>query len=165
VGKAAKSKTIFQPIGKLITEEDRGKVKIADIFADEEPIKPNYIKADNRQWENHKKGEDYRLEYVLSKFTKIKTFKNNQKAIIKCGLENHNIFVCMPTGGGKSLTFQLLTFLVKGVYVCVLPLVSLIFDQEHQAKILGIEAYSLTANTRGGEVKSIYSKLTEFQQS
>jgi len=44
----------------------------------------------------------------------------------------------MPTGGGKSLTFQTLTFLIKGVYLCVLPLISLIFDQEYQAKILGI---------------------------
>lgn len=53
----------------------------------------------------------------------------------------------MPTGGGKSLTFQILTFLMKGVYLCILPLISLIHDQEYQAKILGIEAYSLTANT------------------
>jgi len=75
---------------------------------------------------------------VLQKFTKIKEFKNNQKAIIKCGLENHNIFVCMPTGGGKSLTFQVLTFIIKGIYLCVLPLISLIFDQEMQAKKMGI---------------------------
>ena len=44
----------------------------------------------------------------------------------------------MPTGGGKSLTFQVLTFLIKGVYICVMPLISLIFDQEIQAKSMGI---------------------------
>lgn len=98
----------------------------------------NYIRADNKAWENHNPREDFRLEYVLSKLPNIKTFKNNQKAVIKCGLERHNIFVCMPTGGGKSLTFQVLTFLDKGVYICVLPLISLIFDQEYQAKIMGI---------------------------
>lgn len=37
--------------------------------------------------------------------------------------------------------------MVKGVYLCVLPLVSLIYDQECQAKMLGIEVYSLTANS------------------
>ena len=101
----------------------------------------------------------------MSKFPKIREFKNNQKAIIKCGLEGHNIFVCMPTGGGKSLTFQVLTFLIKGVYLCVLPLISLIFDQERQAKMLGIEAYSLTANTNPSDVKSIYNKLHSFENS
>ena len=35
----------------------------------------------------------------------IKNFKNNQKAIINCVLGNNDTFVCMPTGGGKSLTF------------------------------------------------------------
>jgi superfamily II DNA helicase RecQ len=113
----------------LITEQDRKKVKIQDVFVKEAPLKPNYKNADNTYWENFRKEEDYRLEYVLSKFPSIKQFQNNQKAIIKCGREGHNIFVCMPTGGGKSLTFQFLTFLIKGVYICVLPLISLIFDQ------------------------------------
>lgn len=71
----------------------------------------------------------------------------------------------MPTGGGKSLTFQFLTFLIKGVYLCILPLVSLIFDQEYQAKMLGIEAYSLTANTTQSDTKSIYNKLLNFERA
>ena len=74
----------------------------------------------------------------MSKFPKIKSFKNNQKAIIKCAMEGNDVFVCMPTGGGKSLTFQTLSFLKKGVYLCVLPLISLIIDQEAQANMLGI---------------------------
>lgn len=68
----------------------------------------------------------------------------------------------MPTGGGKSLTFQILTFLIKGVFLCILPLISLIFDQEYQANMLGIEAYSLTANTSPADVKMIYNKLNNF---
>jgi len=99
------------------------------VFAKHEPLRINYKKADVNEWENHKKNEDFRLEYVLRKLPNIKKFKNNQKAIIKCALENTNIFVCMPTGGGKSLTFQVLTFLSKGIYICVMPLISLIFDQ------------------------------------
>lgn len=71
----------------------------------------------------------------------------------------------MPTGGGKSLTFQFLTFLNKGIYVCVLPLISLIFDQEYQAKLLGIEAYSLTANTKSADLKQIFQKLENFRES
>lgn len=56
----------------------------------------------------------------------------------------NDVFVCMPTGGGKSLTFQAMTFIQKGVYLCILPLVSLIMDQEYHAKNFGIKAYSFT---------------------
>ena len=137
VSKANKKKVI-EPKGRLITDEDRKKLKIENVFVKEEPLKPNYILADTQYWEGYRQSEDYRLEYVLRRFPYIKKFQNNQKAIIKCGREGNNIFVCMPTGGGKSLTFQFLTFLVKGVYICVLPLISLIFDQEYQAKLMGI---------------------------
>jgi hypothetical protein len=40
-----------------------------------------------------------------------------------------NLLYQLPTGGGKSLTFQSLTVLLKGVFLCILPLISLIFDQ------------------------------------
>ncbi len=66
---------------------------------------------------------------ALKHFPHIKSFKNNQKAIIKCALNNKDVFTCIPTGGGKSLIFQILTFVKKGVYLCILPLVSLIYDQ------------------------------------
>ncbi len=65
----------------------------------------------------------------MKKFSHIKTFKNNQKAIIKCALNDKNVFTCIPTGGGKSLIFQILTFIKKGIYLCILPLISLIYDQ------------------------------------
>lgn len=135
-----------------------------DVFAKHEPLRINYKKANIHEWESHKKNEDFRLDYVLKRLPNIKQFKNNQKAIIKCALENtNNIFVCMPTGGGKSLTFQVLTFLNKGIYICVMPLISLIFDQEMQARKMGIEAYSMTANTSHSDVKLIYQKLNNFR--
>lgn len=80
-------------------------------------------------WERNSRIEDYKLQFVLRKFPKIKDYRNNQKAIIKCSLLGNDVFVCMPTGGGKSLTFQAMTFIEKGVYLCILPLVSLIIDQ------------------------------------
>ena len=73
---------------------------------------------------------DDKLEQILKKhFKNVKSFRNNQRAIIKCSLSGEDVFVCMPTGGGKSLTFQVQTYVKKGVYLCVLPLVSLIHDQ------------------------------------
>jgi superfamily II DNA helicase RecQ len=45
-----------------------------------------------------------------------------------------------------------------------MPLISLIFDQEMQAKKMGIEAYSMTANTSQSEYKFIYQKLNSFRE-
>ena len=75
---------------------------------------------------------------ALRNFPHVKDFKNNQKAIIKCSLNGNDVFTCIPTGGGKSLIFQLMTFIQKGVYLCILPLISLIYDQEMQAQQFNI---------------------------
>lgn len=93
------------------------------------------------------------LKDALRYFSHIKDFKNNQKAVIKCALNNNDVFVCIPTGGGKSLIFQIMTFIKKGIYLCILPLISLIYDQEIQAQKFNIEAYSLTGATNGGKTK------------
>lgn len=114
------------------------------------------------EWEKNRGIQDYKLQFVLRKFNKIKDYRNNQKAIIKCSLLGNDVFVCMPTGGGKSLTFQVMTFIQKGVYLCILPLVSLIIDQQDQAKKLSIQAYSLTGSKQIQDNKMIYQKLLHY---
>ena len=63
----------------------------------------------------------------------------------------------MPTGGGKSLTFQVMTFIDPGIYLCILPLVSLIHDQERQAQMLKIKAVSFHGAKEHKENKKIFT--------
>jgi ATP-dependent DNA helicase RecQ len=68
---------------------------------------------------------DKDLKDVLQKFFGFGTFKGEQKEIIENVLEGKDSFVLMPTGGGKSLTYQLPSIILEGTAIVISPLISL----------------------------------------
>ena len=76
-----------------------------------------------------------------------KKFRINQHEIINANLSNRDIFVCMPTGGGKSLTFQIPAIIQYGVTIIIMPLLSLIMDQVTYLKGLGINVLFLNSES------------------
>ena len=71
----------------------------------------------------------YNLEKNLNKFFGFKQFKGLQKPIIKNIIDNNDTFVLMPTGGGKSLCFQLPAIIKKGTAIVISPLIALMKNQ------------------------------------
>ena len=71
----------------------------------------------------------YNLEKDLNKFFGFKQFKGLQKPIIKNIIDNNDTFVLMPTGGGKSLCFQLPALIKKGTAIVISPLIALMKNQ------------------------------------
>ena len=69
------------------------------------------------------------LQEALKKYFGFDTFKGDQKAIIQNVLDGKDTFVLMPTGGGKSLCYQLPSLLLDGVAIVVSPLIALMKNQ------------------------------------
>jgi RecQ family ATP-dependent DNA helicase len=90
-------------------------------------------------------GTSSEIEEINTKVFKNSKFRENQKEIILSSLQGKDIFVCMPTGGGKSLTFQLPALMNKGLTIVIMPLISLIHDQVSHLNKLNIECRVLGA--------------------
>ena len=65
------------------------------------------------------------LHDLLKKIFGFETFKGNQEVIIKNVLAGKDTFVIMPTGGGKSMCYQLPALISKGTAIIISPLISL----------------------------------------
>ncbi|KAI5619119.1 ATP-dependent DNA helicase Q5 [Silurus asotus] len=82
--------------------------------------------------------------------------ENVVKAVIK---GDRDVFVCMPTGAGKSLCYQLPAMLASGITLVISPLIALIQDQVEHLKALNIPACSINSKLPSGERKQILDDL------
>ena len=94
----------------------------------------------------------------------LKRFRAQQFEAINAALLGHHCFVLMPTGGGKSLCYQLPAILTPGVTFIVSPLKSLIIDQVQKLNALNLPAAHLLSEINGkssSETDYIYMDLSK----
>ncbi|MFW6359537.1 MAG: DNA helicase RecQ [Chroococcales cyanobacterium] len=93
------------------------------------------------------------LEAALKHFFGYDSFRPGQRKIVEEALQNRDLLVIMPTGGGKSICFQLPALLKPGLTVVVSPLISLMQDQVDALRDNGIAATFLNSTLSWDEVK------------
>ncbi|MEO0456685.1 MAG: DNA helicase RecQ [Cyanobacteria bacterium P01_A01_bin.114] len=99
------------------------------------------------------------LEKALKHFFGYDTFRHDQRTVIEQVLKNQDALVVMPTGGGKSLCYQLPALLKIGVTIVVSPLIALMQDQVQALEDNGIAATFLNSSLSFEELRSREQRL------
>ncbi|MBR5684719.1 MAG: RecQ family ATP-dependent DNA helicase [Muribaculaceae bacterium] len=95
---------------------------------------------------------------VLKKYWGYESFRPLQQDIIESVLDGRDTLGLMPTGGGKSITFQVPTMAMDGMALVVTPIISLMKDQVDRLRALRIKAAYLYAGLTRAEVNRTYEK-------
>ncbi len=93
------------------------------------------------------------LRYFLQLLFRKRDFRDGQLPILNRALQLQPVIGLLPTGGGKSLTYQLAALLQPGVTLVIDPLVSLMKDQEDGLKSNGIDACAVINSSQSGDEK------------
>lgn len=92
---------------------------------------------------------------ILKQFWGYDDFRGSQKQIINTVLSGQDVLALMPTGGGKSVCYQVPSLAMEGICIVVSPLVALIQDQVAQLKKRGIKAIALTGGIPPSELNDL----------
>ncbi|WWD07841.1 hypothetical protein V865_005947 [Kwoniella europaea PYCC6329] len=99
------------------------------------------------------------VSQTLKRVFHLNEFRLCQEGVINAAVDKRDIVCVMPTGGGKSLTYQLPAVMGRGLTIVISPLLALIWDQVRALKEIGVECVMMTGATSTSEQNEIYERM------
>ena len=96
---------------------------------------------------------------ILQKYWGFSSFRDSQEDIIEAVLNKRDVVTILPTGGGKSLCYQVPGLILEGVCLVISPLISLMNDQTEQLRNNGIKALTIKSKATTDEIVSLFDNL------
>ncbi|WP_299679057.1 ATP-dependent DNA helicase RecQ [uncultured Tenacibaculum sp.] len=96
---------------------------------------------------------------ILKRYWGFDTFRTQQLEIIESVLNDKDTIALLPTGGGKSICYQIPALIKEGICIVVSPLIALINDQVNSLDAKGIKAFHIPAGSSQDEVVRIFDNL------
>ncbi|MDZ4668090.1 MAG: DNA helicase RecQ [bacterium] len=114
---------------------------------------------------DNKEGGIPDLKEALRNYFGFDSFKGDQEAIVKNLLEGNDTFVIMPTGGGKSVCYQLPALIMPGTAIIISPLIALMKNQVDAIRSLSHEsvAHFLNSSLNKGEITAVKKDINAGQ--
>lgn len=97
--------------------------------------------------------------HVLKQYFGHSSFREGQEALIDAVLSGRDAFGIMPTGGGKSICYQLPALMLNGVALVISPLISLMKDQVMALKNAGVNTAFVNSSLSSEQMKTVYRNL------
>ena len=102
-----------------------------------------------------------RARQVLKEYYGYDSFREKQEEIITYILEGKDVVTIMPTGGGKSICYQIPALILEGLTIIISPLISLMKDQVDNIKNMGIKSAYINSTLSDSEINSILNDVIE----
>jgi bloom syndrome protein len=124
-----------------------------------DPVTSRNLQTAEDEWASEDFPWTFKLRKLNSEVFRNNEFRPNQREVINAVLSSRDVFVVMPTGGGKSLTFQLPAILSSGLTLVVMPLISLIQDQTVLLTKLGISVRVFSGTQSAAVQQQVYDEI------
>ena len=114
-----------------------------------------FTDAESVQQSNHTSQFSVLISHLLKKYWGYDDFRSIQRDIIESIGAGHDTLGLMPTGGGKSITFQVPAMAMEGTCIVITPLIALMKDQVHHLRKIGIQAEAIYSGLQHSNILRI----------